>query len=253
MPSRSRRTEGTQAITRAIEILRAVARVQRGGATLSKVIRATDLSRSTAFRLLRCLTQERLLHFDEEQRVYCIGPLAYELGLAGKGQADIVANWHAHIARVSAKTGLTTYLVARSDTEVVCLDTVQGTSVVRAVPLIVGQRLPLGIGAGSLAILSSLPDEEVEAVIASNTLKLPMYGDGRLTPAKLRQRVEMTRANGFAYSRESVAKGISGVGVTIQRHGDLAQIAISVSLVGTQLDANEQSRLVNTIRDAAQF
>ena len=78
----SPRTEGAQAVGRAVEILRAVARCQRSGATLAKVMSVTTLSRSTSFRLLRYLTEERLLQFHEEDRTYFIGPLAYELGLA---------------------------------------------------------------------------------------------------------------------------------------------------------------------------
>jgi DNA-binding IclR family transcriptional regulator len=246
------RTEGAQSVGRAVEILRAVARCQRSGATLSNIISVTELSRSTAFRLLRYLTEERLLEFDDRQRSYYLGPLAYELGLAARGQADLVAKWKDRIERLAAKTGLTAYLVARSDTEIVCLATAHGPSVVRAVTLVAGQRLPLGIGAGSLAILSSLPDDEVDSVIASHGPKLRMYGGGRLTPKILRQRVETTRTKGYALSQDSVAKGVLGIGVAIPRDGELTQLAVSLSLVATHLDAAEQTHIAKTIRKAIQ-
>lgn len=249
----TQRTEGAQAVGRAVEILRAVARCQRTGANLSKIMSITTLSRSTAFRLLRYLTEERLLDFDEQQRFYYLGPLAYELGLAARGQADLVAKWREHVERIAAKTGLTCYLVARSDAEIVCLAVAHGPSIVRAVTLDVGQRLPLGIGAGSLTILSSLPDDEVDAIIASHGPKLRMYDSGRLSPRVLRQRVEMTRAKGYAFSQNSVATGVVGVGVLVPRGNELTQLALSVSSVGGQMDGTERARLAEIIRKTAQI
>jgi DNA-binding IclR family transcriptional regulator len=245
--------EGAQAVGRAVEILRAVARCQRSGATLSKIMNVTDLSRSTTFRLLRYLSEERLLEFDEQQRSYYIGPLAYELGLAAKGQAGLVAERKESIDRIAAKTGLTTYLTARSDTEIVCLAASHGVSVVRAVTLDVGQRLPLGIGAGSLALLSSLPDAEVDAVLTSNSAKIRMYGEGRLTPKILKQRVETTRAKGYAFSQDSVAKGVAGVGVVISSPDALTQLAVSVSSVAGHMDTAERERMADTIRKMARI
>jgi DNA-binding IclR family transcriptional regulator len=220
---------------------------------LSKIMSVTDLSRSTAFRLLRYLSEERLLEFDERERSYYLGPLAYELGLAARGRADLVADWRECLERIAAKTGLTTYLVARSDMEIVCLAVVHGSSVVRAVTLDVGQRLPLGIGAGSLAILSSLPDAEVDAILAANNAKLRMYGGGRLAPKILKQRVELTRAKGYAFSQDSVAKGVVGVGTLVSRASELTQLAVSVSSAADHMDVAERARMADTIRKIARI
>jgi DNA-binding IclR family transcriptional regulator len=241
--------QGAQAVERAIAILRAVALLQRRGASLATIMLATGLSRSTAFRLLRCLVEQRLLNFDDAHKFYFIGPLAYELGLAGKGLADdLAARWRKRLERISAQTALTAYLVARSDTDIVCLDTVQAETAIRAVPLAIGQRLPLGVGAGSLAILSSLADDEIEAIIAANHPMLRMYGRGLLTPAELHRRIARTRAKGYAYSSQSVAQGVVGVGVVIPGPDQITQLAISVSMVGTQIKEPEQERLIDAMR-----
>jgi DNA-binding IclR family transcriptional regulator len=155
------------------------------------------------------------------------------------------------VDRIALRTGLTTYLVARSDSEVVCLSTVQGTGVIRAVPLTIGQRLPLGVGAGSLAILSSLDDAEVEAVLTANTYKYSLHGGGRLTLPVLRKRIQATRENGYAFSHDTVASGVVGVGMVVSRSEDSPQVALSVSMPGSQLDEAEQVRLANAIREIA--
>ena len=242
------RIKGAQAVGRAIEVLCAVAKCQRTGATLAKIMSVTALSRSTAFRLLHYLADARLLEFDERQRCYYVGPLAYELGLAARGQAELVANWKDRLERISAKTGLTTYLVARSDIEGVCLATAHGPSVIRSVPLMVGQRLPLGIGAGSLAILSSLPDAEVDMIIGAHGPKLRMSSGGRLTPKVLRQHVETTRAKGYAFSQNNLATGVLAVGVRIPSDDGLTQLAIGVSAVARRMSDSEQAYLGKVIR-----
>ena len=154
---------GAQAIRRAVEVVRTVAQMQRSGASLSRVARATGLSTSTSFRILRSLTEERLLRYSDIDRWY-VGPLAFELGLAALTEAQVQTSWRDAVDHIARETRLTTYLMARSDNDAVCLLCVQGSTVLRAMPVEVGQRLPLGVGAGSLAILATLDDEEIQRI-----------------------------------------------------------------------------------------
>jgi DNA-binding IclR family transcriptional regulator len=243
--------EGTQAIRRATELLRIVARLQRRGATLGAVTREMGISRSTTYRMLTRLAEERLLTYDPERSRYWIGPLAWELGLAAAGPNALMSVWRERLRRLSHVTGLTAYLMARSDAEAFCLGQVDGASVVRAVALVEGERLPLGVGAGSLAILASLPEAEAEAVLEANASKLASYGGGELTTEVLRQRMERARRKGFAYSKNSVAPGVVGVGLVASDPGELTVLAVSVSIVTNDIAPARQAELARTIRDIA--
>ena len=245
------RTEGAQAIGRATEILRVVARTQHIGATLATISRTTELSRSTAFRILRSLVEQGLLDYETQAHRYYIGPLAYELGLAAHGQARLTAAWRERLDAISRQTGLTAYLVARSDAEVVCLATAQGSAVIRAVPLTVGQRLPLGVGAGSLAILASLEDKEVDALIGMNAARLAKHGGSQLTPGLLWERIHNARKHGFAFSHDTVASGVMGVGVVVSQESELKRLAISVSMPRAELSLPRQAELAGAIRATA--
>jgi DNA-binding IclR family transcriptional regulator len=129
----------------------------------------------------------------------------------------------------------------------VCLLCVQGSSFIRAMPLDVGQRLPLGIGAGSLAILSTLDDEEVEQVLASEGARLDLFPGGREETARIRERILEARRDGFSLTSGSVAHGLSGVGVPVPRTGIL-QLAISVSAVAESIDRTEARRFAEIER-----
>jgi DNA-binding IclR family transcriptional regulator len=239
-------TGGAQAIRRAIEVVRLIAQIQRSGASLSRVARASGLTTSTTFRILRSLTEERLLRYDHLSRCYYVGPLAFELGLAASAEAQSQMSWSDAVNRISRETRLTTYLMARSDREAVCLLCVQGSMAVRAMPVEVGQRLPLGVGAGSLAILATLEDTEVRHIVSDREAR----PDGQANAKGILKRVDLARQRGFAVSSGTVAPGVVGVGVAILPHLGAAQLALSVSAVATSIDPKEARKIASLISAA---
>lgn len=240
-------TAGAQAIRRAMDVVRAVAQFQRTGATLSKVASATGLRISTTHRILRSLSEERMLRHDAERRCYFLGMLAFELGLATQAESQVQQHWRETIEQVAHETRLTSYLMARSDCEAVCMLCVQGLTTIRAMPLEVGQRLPLGIGAGSAAILATLDDSEIDEVIKSNAASLRLFpGEGTQTEAIL-ARVASTRSEGYSVSAGSVANGLVGVGVPVLPRNGLLQLAVSVSAVADVMDPVEARRIAAVI------
>ena len=93
--------EGTQAIRRAASILKQIAHVPEGGsATLRAISEAVDLPRSTAHRILKCLTETELAAYNPQTRRYEIGMLSYELGLAVTDRALDVAPFAAAADRI---------------------------------------------------------------------------------------------------------------------------------------------------------
>ncbi|HEX7856358.1 MAG TPA: IclR family transcriptional regulator C-terminal domain-containing protein [Sphingobium sp.] len=246
-PSRKDGVTGAQAIRRAVDAVKAVAQLQRSGASLNRVAHATGLSSSTTFRILRSLVEERLLRFDEVDRCYYLGVLAFELGLAAQSENSYRTRWRDTVQEVARRTRFTTYLMANSDSDAVCLLCAQGTEAIRAMPMDEGQRLPLGIGAGSLAILSTYDDEEVEQAINGQGNRLDLYPGGRELAPTILKRVAAARENGFAQSSGSVAQGLTGIGVPILPRQGLIQLAISVSAVVNSINPTEARQLANVI------
>lgn len=238
---------GAQAIRRAMDVVRAVAQLQRSGATLSRIANTTGLSVSTTHRILRSLAEERMLRHDAAARTYHLGLLAFEIGLATQAESQVQPYWRETVEEIARRTRLTTYLMARSDCEAVCLLCEQGTMRIRAMPIEVGQRLPLGIGAGSLAILATVPEDEIAGIMAANEPRFRQFpGGGDQVPAIL-ERVTQGREQGFAVSSGSVANGLVGVGVPVLPRRGLLQLAISVSAVADVMDANEARQIAGVI------
>jgi DNA-binding IclR family transcriptional regulator len=231
--------DGAQAIRRAVDVVRVVAQIQRSRATLSRVTEGTGLSTSTAFRILRSLTEEGLLRFHEAERAYSVGPLAFELGLAATDDNDAAEHWRGAVDQVARQTRLTTYLMVRSGRDAACLVCVQASTAIRAIAMDVGQRLPLGIGAGSAAILATLEDWEIQQILAAHGPRLKLYPGGSQQVKQIWERVAQIRRHGFSMSSGTVAAGVSGVGVAIKPQDGLLQFAISVSAPKERFELTE--------------
>lgn len=232
---------GAQSIQRAVALLRYVARSRSDGARLSDIADQAELTIPTTRRILKSLLDDRMI-VQVEGRRYAIGPLAAELGLAFRGYNDVRARWRPLLEAVVRNTGDTVYLIERGGLDAVVLDRVDGTSAIRAIPFEIGQRNPLGVGTGSLAILASLDDEEVDQILAANDKEYRMH-DG-LDRERVRTMVERTRRVGYAITlKTSLMPGVTGFSVALPHAQEQVRLAVSIASVGNVIAADRRQLL----------
>lgn len=218
---------GTQAIRRAAAVLRALAKAGPEGASLAEVARASALPRSTAHRILRCLVDERLAGEPGADRRYRMGELVHELSLAPSASALEVAHWRPVVATIAQRTGATAYLMRRSGVEAVCLLKADSQALMRFVPVEVGQRRLLGVGAGATMLLAALDDAQCEQVITLVEPGLRPYP--RLTPDSLRRAARVARKTGFAVSQGTVVTDGFGMGIAVPSASGVPHLALSIA------------------------
>ncbi|MGE4336259.1 MAG: IclR family transcriptional regulator, partial [Pigmentiphaga sp.] len=200
-------------LARAMHLLRLLATAGRRGLGLTELAQTTGLPHPTAHRLLRQLIDERMASQDESTRRYRLGRMAFELGLAATAMYDLRGACHGPLRELAERVGDTVYLTVRSGLESVCEDRYEGPSPIRVFTLDIGSRRPLGQGAGGLAILSFLPDDERDQVLEAVVVR--MTHDGVMAGTVLRQAVVMCRRRGYAWIRDRVTEGVSAVGVPL--------------------------------------
>lgn len=227
MSDSEKKPDGTQAIRRAAAILKQIARGPEAGVSLRDVSEAMELSRSTAHRILRCLLDEKLIEHGNDSRRYVIGGLTFELGLAAINRQHEVMRWRSAVDAISKQTGATTYLMGRSGNECVCLDKAEGSSIVRVIPVEVGQRRPLGVGAGATALLAATTDGDLDRVLTAIAPYLERYP--AITVERIRQNVEAARKSGLAESRGLVVDGVYGLGIAIPAEHGAPTLALSLA------------------------
>lgn len=245
-PASESNVDGTQAIRRAAAILRRIGQGDGRGVGLSAITDAVKLPRSTTHRILKCLVDEGLVRHDTDLRRYTVGRFAYELGLQVTPEILEIGRWRVAVDRVAQRTGVTSYLMGRSGIEATCLLKTDGNAVIRVIPVEVGQRRLLGVGAGSTALLAALDPRIADDIIQSIA---PLYKNySSLTEDQVRRLVDETRTSGFAVSRGNVVRDVIGIGMAIPTENGSPTLALSIASLASQTDEDAIDRWKRVIK-----
>ncbi len=237
---------GTQAVSRALSVLRAVADAGESGARMTDVARSLDLSIGTARRLLQVLAAEGLLLFDPRAKTYQVGAGLIALAVKASNAYAQRDHYMPAVMEVSSATGDTVCLLVRRGHEAVCLARIEGVFPIRVMTLDVGSIRPLGAGSGSLALLAFLSDEERTAIIARNAGEYPKY---HLTAGKIEELVRKTRARGYAVNPGLIIPGMVGIAVPIY-HGPTLVASINVMAIESRFPPKRQREVFGIVEAA---
>lgn len=240
---------GTQTVQRAALLLRKLTSHNRVGLRLVDLSIAAQLERPTAHRILQGLIAEEMVIQDRNTKRYHLGPALYEMGLAAAPRYQLRDICQLHLEGVAMTTGDTAFLTVRSGFDAVCLDRKEGDFPIKAFVLDVGRHRPLGVGAGSLAFMSALPDDEVRRILSANDQR-QAYSKETVTVTQLKARIAETRKNGFARSSPIQVAGIKAIGVAILNAAAQPVGALSVSAVSSRLTGEREQEVLAVLRQA---
>jgi len=240
---------GLGPLKRSVMVLRTLATGGRKGMPLTHLAQRTGMTHSTVHRLLKQMLQERLVQQDPETRLYKLGALAFELGLAAEQQFSLRALCRRVVERLAQDSGDAIYLVQRSGHEAVCIDRQVGPFPIRVLTLEVGGRRPLGLGAGGLAILAALPDEERNEM--TGTVRPLIGSQWDFSEDSLDRSIERTRRNGFAVIRNRITAGTTAVAVHVSDNLGRPIAALTLAAVNARMGDARIERMHALLKDAA--
>lgn len=218
--------DGTQSVQRVFSLLRTIALHNRGGLRIVDLCRLTDLRRPTLHRLVQCLEREGYVTRNSRTRSYHLGPMLHELGISATPAVRLEDVCRPYLRSIADATGDLVFLTQRSRWDAVCIDKQAGPHWVRTFTLDVGSRRPLGVGAGSLAILSALPAPEIRTAVDVNGPALHEFEE--LTATRLKRLVRETQARGFAV-HDGLRSGARALGFALRNKDGHCVAAISIS------------------------
>jgi DNA-binding IclR family transcriptional regulator len=245
-PSSANRLSGTQSIERALLLLREIAAHNRGGSRLLDLAAHTGLQRPTVHRMLKCLAAEGMVQQDSDTHRYFLGSMVFELGLTASPRFNLKEICHPAMNRIAEATGDTVFLTQRSGLDAVCVDRQEGTFPIKTFTLEIGMRRPLGVGTGSLAILSALPEEEIRGVIVNNSPRLPEYG---LNPNSLLAQVKRAQKLGYAVREMPSLAGVRSIGQALHNQSGVPFAALSVSAISSRMNERRVGDLASMLRN----
>jgi DNA-binding IclR family transcriptional regulator len=235
-------------LKRGVLLLKMLATAGRRGLPLTDVSAGAGLPHPSVHRVLKQLVAERLVEHDPDTHRYRLGPLTFELGLAGSTMFDIRDLCESAMQRLAQSTGDTVYLVARSGFDAVCVHRLEGSFPIRTLVLEVGSRRPLGVGAGGLAILAMIDDEERAEVIERVGPNLPAFGG--LSAASVGQACKKARSFGASVIQDTVNLGVSAVGRAFRDALGQPTAALSVAAMSQRMTSTRLRQIASELEGA---
>lgn len=226
MNSRTEAYSGTQAVQRAVSLLKLFSDTKPEWG-LTEIARAAGLNKTTVYRLLTALASEGLVARNLSGEGYRLGPEAIAIGARALRSNDLRTVSHeflTDLARQSDETA-TVEILVKSD--VLIVDEVHSRQWLHASPS-VGSRWPAHATSTGKVLLAYLPDAD-----RKTRLRVPLAQPARrtiTTLAGLRDELLKVRAQGYATAVGELEDGYSAVGAPVRNHE--GEVIAAVSLGG---------------------
>jgi DNA-binding IclR family transcriptional regulator len=204
------------------------------------------MSKAATHRMLTSLCRTGFAFQNLATRRYCLGAAARMLGRAA------LAHHVGEIAtfvmeRLAAASADTVFCSVAEGPAAVCIGRALGSFPIRTLTLDVGDRRPLGVGAGSLALLAALPDDEVEDICRRNELWLRDYRG--FSQRSLRSFVQRTRADGYASNEGGIVPQMSAVAIAVMDRNGRPGAALTIAAISERMAPDRVRELVMLLRD----
>lgn len=238
-----------QNVARAALVIDTLARSREKGMRLTDVIEETGLGTSTVHRLLSGLVAHGFVDHDRPRNRYFVGLQMISWAAAATERYGLAPFVDKSLDDLCIETEDTVYFSLISGFDSVCVDRREGSYPIKTLTLSVGDRRPLGIGAGSMALLAFQNDAFVDSVLEEDRERRRDY---RIPTSFLRGEMPRIRQQGFALNEGLIISGMSGVAVPVRKKDGQAVAAISVAAMTSRLSGNRLDRIVESLKREAQ-
>lgn len=244
-------TAARSSLSKALSLLAAVAERGTAGLALSAAARRTDLNTATAHRLLNALVDENFVSFDPYSKRYHLGLMPYELvARAGPDAAflELRRKLRPVLHPMQAETDGIVCVSVPSRGEALCIDVLPGRCEISINTLKIGARRPLGVGAASLALLASMPEDERERIIVAEAERYAKYG--RMSAQIAREAAGRLGHDGYVFNAAYVIPDIGAMAIPLFANG-VPVAAVSVTNTISRLGKKRRREIAASMAAAA--
>jgi DNA-binding IclR family transcriptional regulator len=250
-PAVRSQSAGTQAIDRALAILKALGSGQASWG-LTELAAELGLNKTTTFRILGALERADFVARDAVRQSYHLGPGIVQLGVQARRSVGLHAAARPELVALAAETGETATLEVLVGDEVLILDEVHGRFLVGSSPE-VGTRWPAHAASTGKVLLAAARFEPG----AARPGPAPRRRLARLAPNTITSRARLDEElagiwrRGYAVGVEEVEAGFVAVGAPVRNSDGRTVAALSVGGPKHRLSGPRVVQLAATVRDAA--
>ncbi len=230
------RKQSSNAISKVCAVLKVL--TGQGNLRLADVADAAGLNRVTALRILEDLSEQNFVARRGKPPRYSLGPEAVAMAAAPSLEKDVRDAAQASMLRLTEFSKDTVLLSIRSGSEAICIDKSMGSFPIQANFLQIGDRRPLGVGAGSMALLAYLPEAEREANLEATLGRISNYP--RIDRPVLEEHIADARTKGYVRMLDIVIDRIGAIGVPIFLSDGTLAASISIAALTERIVERER-------------
>lgn len=198
---------------RTLEIILLLGEVGPEGLSLAAIAERIGSAKSAAHRTLVALQKKGFAERTERHGHYRLGSAVPMLARRQERLEPQVQKIRPGMTEFARRTGFTVYLIVQSGVDAVCAEMIS-RSTRHQFTMGVGARVPMGVGAGSLALLSLLPDATVREIVTANVARYLHHPSARPVNSEvILGQVADARAHGYAVNMGFYFPGQGGVGL----------------------------------------
>lgn len=237
-----------EAIERTFKLLVCLAE-NPDGLGLNRLAQMVDLAPSTTFRYLSALVELGYLSQGTDKR-YRITTRLYALGLAAAGNSSVNEQLRTGIDRLASRTGETVLVTVRHGLSSLCVAQQESSHRLK-ITAHPGSRQDLRLGASGRVLLASLPEDEIDMILAATPI--PQLTAETITSAvALKELIAKVKSDGYCVSVSEIDAGVLGVAAPLRDQEGLVVAAISVVAPVSRSDSEvEIARLIETVTTEA--
>jgi IclR family acetate operon transcriptional repressor len=217
--------------------------------SLAELAAALDQSKPTLFRILHTLEEFGFLEKDPATARYAPGLRFHTLGSTAVRREQLRWNALPPLQDLAQDTGETVHVGILYDGEAICVQAVEGTSLVR-MHAYVGKRTPAHASALGKMLLAHQPDAEIDTMLASRGLT--RFTPHTITTADaLRQALHQIRTQGYALDDEEIEIGLRCLGAPITDHTGRPCAAVAVAAPAARMAPDRIAALIPQVKSTA--
>ncbi|RWI99727.1 helix-turn-helix domain-containing protein [Mesorhizobium sp.] len=216
---------------RALDILLTLGEADADGLPLGEIANRVGEAKPAVHRSLASLIQKGFAEPAGRHGHYRLGPAITMLGRRQARLEPLIARHRPGMTEFARRTGYTVYMMVQAGVDAICAEMVS-RSPQQQLWLGLGGRVPMGVAAGSVALLSMLPAAEYKQLIEANTeryIRHPsiQHVDATVVLAQVRE----AQRRGYATNMGYYHPGEGGIGLPVpSKSPHEMNVAISFTL-----------------------
>ncbi len=229
-----------RAVERTLNILHCY-NSERKAISMMEFAQLLSLNKSTVFRFLANLRAHGFLDIDADNK-YILGSEVARLGQLAE-PTEILKNKSKNtLRRIADLSGETVVLAKYENEKLTCIDKIESDKALK-ITSVIGENIPLLLGATGKSVAAFLPDDELERCVA-----IHQTPDGKSCDReRLRQDLLAIRQKGYSVTSNELDQGVTAFAVPVMGRDDRVVGSISIAGPGLRFDTH----MIDEIKEQA--